>query len=100
MQNGQQHKLIISVTWTMLNSIKYLAAIVGMNTHIIEEMEQHTTSHDIEPYVTAYYKDYEDFRHEWCNQLGYSESEASKILNADSGEFQIIDDFGIIRYAL
>ena len=92
--------MIISVTWTMLNSIQYLAAIVGMNTHIIEEMEQHTTSHDIEPYVTAYYKDYEDFRHEWCNQLGYSESEASKILNADSGEFQIIDDFGIIRYAL
>lgn len=97
----QQHKLIVSVTWMMFNSLKYLATIgKKMSVNIIEEMEQHTTNHDIEPCVIAYYRNYEDFRHEWCDQLGYSESEADEILKSDSGEFQMIDDFGIIRYAI
>lgn len=51
--------------------------------------------------ICAWYQDWEDFCSDWCGHLGYTRTEARKLLNGKKGEFMVLPEgLGIIRFAL
>ena len=64
---------------------------------IINKIEKHMNRYKVDG-ICAYYFDWEDFCSDWCEDIGYTRTQARKKLHGGEGEFQIIDGFGIIRY--
>lgn len=65
---------------------------------------KHCNRYNVNPCICAWYDDWEDFCSEWCDDLGYSHTEARKLLNnewhGNVGEFKKFSDDTICRVSL
>lgn len=61
---------------------------------------RHCNRYEISPIITAWYDDWEDFCSDWCGNLGYTKTEARKILHGGKGEFKMFKTGEIVRLAL
>lgn len=63
----------------------------------IKKIKTHQKRYNLDS-VCAYYYNWEDFCSDWCDDLGYTRTQARKLLHGGKGEFQTIDTLGILRY--
>lgn len=61
---------------------------------------KHCKRYNIEPNVCAYYEDWEDFCSDWCDDIGYTRTDARELLHGGKGEFQIFKNWGILRFSI
>ena len=70
---------------------------IKLTEDMITKIERHMNRYGLYR-ICAYYEDWEDFCSDWCDQIGYTRTEARQRLHGGEGEFQIIQDLGILRY--
>lgn len=82
-------------------SINYLSGYITVTDDIKKKIEKHAARYNIAPVICAWYSDWEDFCSDWCDGLGYTRTEARKILHGGRGEFmKLPKNLGIVRFAL
>ena len=87
----------------MSNKIDFEYVETSLGVVLNEEQKNKIKKHcnKINSYeICAVYYDWEDFCSDWCDDCGYTRSQARKILHGGKGEFQIIKGLGIIRYSI
>ncbi len=83
------------------NSIKYLSNYINLTEGIKSKIEKHAKRYGIKEEICAWYEDWEDFCSDWCDEIGYTKTEARKLLHGGVGEFMCLPDrFGIVRFVL
>lgn len=82
-------------------SIDYLRQYIPFTKEIRQKIETHAKKYNIPASICAWYKDWNDFCSDWCDNLGYTKTEARKILHGGIGEFMLLPDgYGIVRFAI
>lgn len=82
-------------------SIKYLSGYITVTDDLKKKIKKHAARYNIVPAICAWYSDWEDFCSDWCDNLGYTKTEARKILHGGIGEFmKLPKDLGIVRFVL
>lgn len=82
-------------------SKEYLSNYISVEKDIIKAILRHANHYDISPNICAWYLDWEDFCSDWCDQSGYTRTQARKLLHGGIGEFQFLPGKkGIIRYVI
>ena len=83
------------------NSIKYLSGYINVTDEVKEKIEKHAKRYGIKSEICAWYADWNDFCSDWCDNLGYTKTEARDLLHGGIGEFMTLPDGnGIIRFSL
>ena len=82
------------------NGIDYPEWYPQLDEEKIKNIIKHCKKYDINPEICAYYEDWEDFCSDWCDNIGYSRTEAREKLHGGEGEFMIFKNWGIIRFTL
>lgn len=85
-------------------SIDYLSGFINVTDNVIKEIEDHARFYKREARICAWYKGMNDFRSEWCDEMGYREDEIMRqVINHDGsrhGEFMFLKSAcGIVRFA-
>ena len=83
-------------------SIDYLSRYINVTEKIKQKIEKHAKRYEIKAEICAWYEDWKDFCSDWCSaNIGYTRTEARKLLHGGIGEFMFLpDNFGIVRFAL
>ena len=82
-------------------SIDYLSRHINVTEKIKYKIEKHAKRYGIKAEICAWYEDWKDFCSDWCIDLGYTKTEARKLLHGGIGEFMFLpDDSGSVRFAL
>lgn len=81
-------------------SINYLNQYAEVTEEIEKVIKSHIKRYGLTEEVCAWYSDWQDFCSDWCNDIGYSKTEARALLHGGKGEFKIIKGFGIVRFVL
>lgn len=82
-------------------SVKYLSEYITVTDDLKEKIEKHARRYNINSEICAWYSDWGDFYSDWCNNLGYTKTEARKILHGGIGEFmKLPKNLGIVRFTL
>ena len=82
-------------------SKKYLDQYITVTDIILAKIRRHAKRYQISEAICAWYADWEDFCSDWCKNLGYTRTEARKILHGGNGEFmKLPEEKGIVRFAL
>lgn len=82
-------------------SKKYLDQYITVTDIILAKIRRHAKRYQISAEICAWYADWEDFCSDWCKNLGYTRTEARKILHGGNGEFmKLSEEKGIVRFAL
>lgn len=85
-------------------SIGYLSGFINVTDNVIKEIEDHARAYRRKAEISAWYGGMNDFRSEWCDDMGYWEDEImAQIINHDGqyhGEFMFLKNAaGIVRFA-
>ena len=84
-----------------LENIEYLEEFIKVDDSLKEKIDKHSKRYHIEGNICAWYANWIDFCSDWCDQLGYTKTEARGILHGGIGEFMILPDKkGIIRFVV
>lgn len=82
-------------------SEKYLASHMKITPALLVKIAKHCKRYGIKNEICAYYKDWEDFCSDWCSDnIGYTRTEARKLLHGGKGEFVIFKTGEIIRFVI
>lgn len=81
-------------------SISYLEQYVQVTEKMIWKIWAHARRYGIRPTICAYYENWADFVSEWCDTLGYTRTQARKLLHGGRGEFMFLPGHGIIRFVI
>ena len=82
-------------------SIKYLSGYITVTDDLKKKIEKHAARYNIVPAICAWYSNWEDFFSYRSDNLGYTKTEARKILHGGIGEFmKLPKNLGIVRFAL
>ena len=85
----------------LVESKKYLERYITVSDLILTKICRHAKRYQISEEICAWYADWEDFCSDWCKNLGYTRTEARKILRGGNGEFmKLPEEKGIVRFAL
>lgn len=84
------------------DSIAYLSAYIKVTEEIKQKIEKHAKRYGIKAEVCAWYEDWKDFCSDWCSEnIGYTKTEAHKLLHGGIGEFMYLpNELGIVRFAI
>lgn len=63
----------------------------------IKSIKRHCKRYNVST-ISAWYFNWEDFCSDWCDDIGYTRTEARDLLHGGKGEFKIIDGIGILRF--
>lgn len=81
-------------------SRKYLSQYIELTDDILLAIGKHAMRYQIPCEICAHYTDMEDFFSDWT-ALGYSRTEARKLMHGGSGEFMKLPaGAGYVRFAL
>ena len=61
---------------------------------------RHCNKYGIKPCICAWYDDMDDFYSDWCDDIGYSKTDARSLLSEGDGQFKKFKDGQIIRLVL
>lgn len=81
-------------------SIKYLSQYMVIDEKIKNKITAHCRRYGIPEKVCAWYSDMDDFFTDWCDDCGYTRTEARNIYHGGIGEFQTFSNGNIIRYEI
>lgn len=82
-------------------SFAYLSKYIDVTDEVRRKINKHAKKYGIKPDICAWYADWEDFCSDWCDNLGYTRTQARKLLHGGIGEFIILPcDKGIVRFVL
>ena len=81
-------------------SLEYLNQYMKVTDEIKNKIARHCNRYGIKEEICAWYSDMEDFFSDWCDNCGYTRTQARKIYHGGIGEFQTFANGNIIRYAL
>lgn len=85
----------------LIKSKRYLEQYITVSNPILTKICRHAKRYQISAEICAWYADWEDFCSDWCKNLGYTRTEARKILHGDNGEFmKLPEEKGIVRFTL
>ena len=89
----------MNIKWTVEDVKDYLNHLTKEQ---IELIVNHCNEYGIKPDLCAWYKDMDDFYSDWCDEVGYSESEADRVFEegSQSGEFIQFSDESIVRFTM
>ena len=87
---------------------KYTVVDIKDNIYRLTEEEEkqvlkHCNKYSIKPEICAWYKDWDDFCYDWCEKLGYTKTEARKLLQGKSGnegEYKKFANGTIVRFVI
>lgn len=84
------------------DSIKYLSNYISLTTDVKNKIEKHAKRYGIRAEICAWYQDWQDFCSDWCGKnIGYTKTEARKLLHGGYGEFMSLPNgLGIVRFVL
>lgn len=84
------------------DSIRYLNRYIKVTEEIRQKIEKHAKRYGIKAEICAWYQNWNDFCSDWCsNNIGYTRTEARRLLHGGKGEFMFLPDgLGIVRFAL
>ncbi len=83
------------------HNIDYLKQYIEFTEEIKYKIEKHAKRYNIKVEICAWYEDWKDFCSDWCDNLGYTKTEARKLLHGGIGEFMFIpNENGIVRFVL
>lgn len=85
----------------MIKSLNYLRDCgVDVDKKLIAKLKRHQTVYGLKDLeVCAYYENLDDFYSDWTS-IGYTKTEARKILNGKIGEFMKLNTGQIIRFVI
>ena len=82
-------------------SIDYLNRYIKLTEAIKQKIEKHARRYNIKAEICAWYSDWEDFCSDWCDDHGYTRTEARKLYHGGIGEFmKLPDGNGIVRFVI
>ncbi len=82
-------------------SIKYLNRYINVTEEIKHKIERDAKKYGIKAEICAWYQDLDDFYSDWCGDIGYTKTQARKLLYGGIGEFmRLSNGMGIIRFAI
>ena len=82
-------------------SIDYLNGYIKLTDIIKRKIEKHARRYGIKAEICAWYSDWEDFCSDWCDDCGYTRTEARKLYHGGIGEFmKLPDGNGIVRFVI
>lgn len=85
----------------LIKSKRYLEQYITVTNPILTKICRHAKRYQISAEICAWYTDWEDFCSDWCKNLGYTRTEARKILHGGNGEFmKLPEEKGIVRFIL
>lgn len=62
-------------------------------------LKRHRKRYNLTDPIIAYYRTWDDFVEDWCDNTGFTNSEARKMLHGGKGEFkQLPNGHGIVRF--
>ncbi len=83
------------------DSIDYLSKYIQVTDELKVKIIAHANRYKILPKICAWYADWEDFCSDWCDECGYTRTEARKLYHGGVGEFMNLPDGnGIIRFII
>lgn len=86
----------------MNENIEYLSQYIHVDDDLMNKLNKHISRYNLSGEICAYYSDWEDFCSDWCSeQIGYTRTEAKKLLHNNTGEFMILPcEKGIVRFSI
>lgn len=83
------------------NSKNYIENYIGraLTNGELTAIEKHCKRYSVST-VCAWYQDWDDFCSDWCDEIGYTKTQARKLLHGGKGEFKVIHDVGILRFEI
>ena len=82
-------------------SIEYLENYINLTEEIQKKIMNHAKRYGLKAQICAWYKNWDDFCSDWCDEIGYTRTEARKILHGGIGEFMFLPNtLGIIRFVI
>ena len=82
------------------NSKSYLSQYIQLTDEVTLAIGKHAMRYVLHGDICAYYTDMEDFFSDWCS-IGYTRTEARKLLHGGKGEFmKLPDNLGYIRFTI
>lgn len=82
------------------SSRDYLSQYIDLTDKVLLAIGKHAMRYQIPCEICAHYTDMEDFFSDWC-ALGYSRTEARKLMHEGNGEFmRLPDGLGYVRFAI
>jgi len=66
----------------------------------INRLIRHCNRYEVAPNICAWYDDWEDFCSDWCDEIGYTRTEARERLNFGKGEFCKFSNGEIVRLSM
>ena len=84
------------------DSIAYLSGYIKVTEEIKQKIETHAKRYGIKAEICAWYQDWKDFCSDWCSpNIGYTKTEARKLLHGGIGEFMYLpNELGIVRFVI
>lgn len=82
-----------------LSDMHYLGMYIKVDKEVMDALEKHYKRYPEYSEVCAWYRDWEDFCSDWCDEIGYTRTQARKLLHGGKGEFMILPkEKGIVRF--
>ena len=81
-------------------SKEYLSQYMEITPTIEAKIKSHCSRYSIKDNICAWYYNLEDFFSDWCEECGYTRTEARRIYHGGYGEFQTFPNGNIIRYEI
>lgn len=79
----------------------YLSKYITITKDIDKKIKRHIKRYNLENTICAWYANWEDFCSDWCDECGYTRTEARKLYHGGKGEFMLLpDNNGIIRFVI
>jgi hypothetical protein len=85
---------------TLEKSLQYISQYMKVNKDVTKAIHRHCARYNLEPRICAWYADMEDFFSDWCDDCGYTRTEARSIYHGGKGEFQTFPNGNIVRYEI
>ena len=77
-----------------------ISQYIELSDKTVLAIGKHAMRYALHTDICAYYKDMEDFFSDWCS-IGYSRTEARKLMHGGHGEFmKLPDGLGYIRFVI
>lgn len=83
-----------------MREIEYSEDYPRLCDRLKEDVIKHCDEHKISAIIDAYYCDWEDYTWTMCKPLGLTQNESFDRLFSRKGEFMIVPEWGILRFAM
>lgn len=82
-------------------SRSYLKNYIKLTQETENKIIKHAKRYGIKAEICAWYSDWEDFCSDWCDNIGYTRTQARTLFHGGKGEFMTLpNNLGIVRFVI